>query len=185
MNTGFASNTACIALALLLSGSDAMALENCARPQDVLPIRVAALQQDMMVAAYVCRDVAAYNLFVTTHQAELQDLDKSLMGFFQETDAQAGFNDYNLFKTELANAASLQSINDSQFCRRANADFRVALGHSTTLAQLVPQMPYPVDTGSVRCMPGWYPTVRTAAATPIATPHVHRSWFGRLVDSIF
>ena len=165
----------------------------CTQPQDAVAVRAAAVQQEMMVAAFMCRDVASYNRFVISHQIELQQTDKILMDFFVQNDAQTGFDDYNLFKTELANASSLRSVRDPQFCRRVNANFAAALGRSESLARVLLELPYSVETGSVRCPQYAVQTAQTAPtvpATPVATttPKTrvrHRTWLGRLVDTIF
>ena len=157
------------------------AAASCTRPQDAMAVRTAAVQQEMMVAALTCYDVDAYNRFVISHQGELQESDKALMDFFLQQDAQTGFDDYNFFKTELANASSLRSVRDPQFCRRANANFAVVLGRSEPLAQLLVELPYPVATGSVRCPS----TAVQSAAVAKTVPRVrHRTWLGRLLDSI-
>ena len=168
----------------------------CTQAQDAVAVRAAAVQQEMMVAAFMCRDVASYNRFVISHQIELQETDKALMDFFAQNDAQTGFDDYNLFKTELATASSLRSVRDPQFCRRVNANFAVALGRRESLAQVLLELPYSVETGSVRCPQYAVQTVQAAPAvpavqtTPVATttPKTrvrHRTWLGRLVDALF
>ena len=155
----------------------------CESPQDALAVRTAALQQEMMVAAFICHDIAAYNRFVLSHQSELQETDKALMSFFLLQNSLTGGDDYNFYKTELANASSLRSVRDPQFCRRVNADFNIALGGYGSLAQLLPALPYPVETGSVRCKPDMYNT--TAATNTVQHRRVrHRTWLGRLVDAI-
>jgi len=186
----FTSKIGGAAFALFLFSGNAWAGAACARPQDAMAVRVAALQQEMMVAAFMCHDIAAYNRFVISHQSELQDSDRALMDFFLQQSAQTGFGDYNLFKTELANVSSLRSVSDPLFCRRINANFRVALGGKGSLAQVLSDLPYPVETGSVSCMPYVARTTPITGSTPIAgtVPRVrvrHRTWLGRLVDAIF
>lgn len=151
---------------------------SCEKPQDAMAIRTAALQQEMVVAAFLCNDVAAYNNFVLSHQIALQQSDAVLMAFFQSANARTGFDDYNLYKTELANAASLRSATDRRFCGRVNANFRAALGRP--LDQLLTALPYPADTGSLRC-----PQIAVAAAPPpVVRPKRHRTWLGRIVDAV-
>lgn len=176
----------CAAFTFFLFSGNVWAAAYCARPQDVMAVRVAALQQEMMVAAFMCHDIAAYNRFVISHQGELQESDKALMNFFLQLNAETGLGDYNLFKTELANVSSFRSVNDPQFCRRINANFGVALGRKEPLAQLLSELPYPVETGSVSCMP--YVARSTTSLANAVSPTVrvrHRTWLGRLVDAIF
>ena len=155
-----------------------------------MAVRVAALQQEMMVAAFMCHDIAAYNRFVLSHQHELQESDKALMDFFLQQNTQTAFGDYNLFKTELANVSSFRSVSDPQFCPRINANFGATLGRKEPLAQLLSELPYPVETGSVSCLPYASQSTSTATTTAMANanPRVrvrHRTWLGRLVDAIF
>ena len=184
MKTGFASRAGCVAFTLFLLSGNVSAAATCARPQDALAVRIAALQQEMMVAAFMCRDVSAYNRFVISHQGELQESDKALMDFFLQQNAGTGSDDYNLFKTELANVSSLRSVSDPQFCRRINANFGVALGRKEPLAQLLSELPYPVETGSVSCMRYASQSIPSANAVPRVRVR-HRTWLGRLVDAIF
>ena len=62
------------ALALIMP-YQALAGAACERPQDAMAIHTAALQQEMMVAALICHQVAAYNEFVVSHQSALQESD--------------------------------------------------------------------------------------------------------------
>jgi len=186
VKTNFASKLGYAALMLSLVCGNAMAEVYCARQHDVMSVRVAALQQEMMVAAFMCHDISAYNRFVISHQSELQDSDKALMDFFVQKDAQTGFDDYNLFKTELANTSSLRSVSDPLFCRRVNANFNTALSRTQPLEQLLSELPYPIETGSVSCTPYVAQSTPIQYAAPKPRVRVrHRTWLGRLVDAIF
>ncbi|MGA7713254.1 MAG: hypothetical protein WCA81_15220 [Rhizomicrobium sp.] len=164
----------------------------CVRPEDAAAVHTAAVQQEMMVAALTCHDASSYNRFVLSHQHELQESDKALMNFFLQGDADTGEASYDLYKTELANASSLRAVRDRQFCRRANANLKVVQDGDQQLAQLLTKLPYPVETGSVRCASDGVVSVvaddsvstRSATRTP-QRPVRHRTWLGRLVDAIF
>jgi hypothetical protein len=96
--------------------------------EDLAPLKIAALQQELMVAALSCRDIRAYNRFVRDHQAELLDADAALMTFFARRNGDGGMAGYNAFKTELANAASLRSAEDTnEFCYNADEEFDFVL----------------------------------------------------------
>jgi hypothetical protein len=170
-------------LAALAAGAalvHSAAAASCERPEDAAALRTAALQQEMMVAAFLCNDVAAYNEFVLSHRPALQESDRNLMAVFERAGPETAFDAYNLYKTELANASSLRRARDPYFCARADANFRAASGR--TLEETLAQIPYPVETGSVRCP--W--TAITSAAPPPAAPKRirHRTWLGRLVDAV-
>lgn len=137
------------ALALLLSS--AFAGPSCETPQGAAPLKTAALQQYLMVAALTCQRVPAYNLFVTSHQRELQQSDKSLLELFMRRDARSGDAQYNAYKTWLANAASMRSLHDPQFCQIADAAFGAAIDAGKPLAQIVSERPVPLDISDVEC----------------------------------
>jgi hypothetical protein len=116
---------AALATAALVTGQ---AWGACEKPADAAALQVAALQQEMMVAALVCKAAGAYNDFVLSHRTALQQSDKTLLAFFIAANPQTGDGDYNLYKTELANKASMRSLNDMLFCARAAAFFQASQG---------------------------------------------------------
>lgn len=158
----------------------AVAAGRCETPDETNALHAAALQQEMMVAAFQCADVASYNNFVLAHRPALQAADRALLAYFQRT-AFAPSDAYNLYKTELANASSLRFSTDRAFCARMRADFRAAAARAN-LDQVLAEVPYVVDTGSVVCP--W--SARAAAPEPPPKNRVrHRTWLGRLVDWLF
>lgn len=97
----------------------------CARPDEAMALKTAALQQKLMVAALYCNDVAPYNRFVTSHQRELQESDAALLSYFQH--GHGGSTAYHAYKTGLANDFSLSGLHAMQnFCASANASFDAA-----------------------------------------------------------
>jgi hypothetical protein len=169
-----------IVAALTMLTVPAVAAGTCETPDDATALHAAALQQEMMVAAFQCADVASYNNFVLAHRPALLAADRALMAYFQRT-ASAPSDAYNLYKTELANASSLRFSTDRGFCARMRADFRTAAAN-TSLNQILAEVPYVVDTGSVVCP--W--PARAAAPEPPPKKRVrHRTWLGRLVDWLF
>ena len=106
----------------------AWAAGDCASPADMAALRTAALQQELMVAAFSCRDIDRYNRFVLAHQPELIASDAKLKLFFVRRDARHSEAGYHAYKTELANASSLRSIHETEaFCAAAETDFRLAV----------------------------------------------------------
>jgi hypothetical protein len=171
-----------IVAALAILTVPAVAAGRCETPDETNALHAAALQQEMMVAAFQCADVASYNNFVLAHRPALQDADRALMAYFQRT-ASAPSDAYNLYKTELANASSLRFSTDRGFCARMRADFRTAAAN-TSLNQILAEVPYTVDTGSVVCP--W--SARAVPAEPVVPPKKrvrHRTWLGQLVDWLF
>ena len=166
LRTGFALKTGVAALALCLLTGNAWAEQSCARPQEMRALQTAALQQRLMVAAFACHDAAAYNRFVISHRRELQESDRALMSFFVRQNAQKGNDDYNAYKTGLANASSLHSVRDPRFCRSAKAAFDDEFKHRMSLAELVSQRSSLIKTGYAGCTPDGQDTIRTADATP-------------------
>ena len=131
------------AAALAMSGmmGQAMAAGVCARPDEAMALKTAAMQQEMMVAALYCNDVKPYNHFVLSHQRELQESDAKLMAYFKRADGpRKGETAYHAYKTGLANDFSLASLHGMQaYCSNVNAAFDAAESPSAgpTLATFV------------------------------------------------
>ncbi len=140
---------AVLAAALALMGTGAWAAPVCERPADAAALRTAALQQEMMVAGLLCKAAGAYNDFVLSHRAALLESDRALMAFFVTANPRRGSDDYNLYKTELANNASLRALRDMLFCARVAANFEAAAGRP--LEQVLTSLPSPVGTGNITC----------------------------------
>ena len=172
MGTKFTSKTGSAVLALSLLSGNAWGSGSCAQPQDLTVLQTAALQQQLMVAAFSCRDIAAYNNFVISYQGALQESDRALLKFFLQRNARTGDDDYNAFKTLLANDSSLRSLNDPEFCSDADLSFAVVRQHRDSLAELVAERPSPIQTGYMSCLPGAREPTLVADATPTRpTPH--------------
>jgi hypothetical protein len=113
-----------IALASLAMVGQSFAAEICARPDEALALKTAALQQELMVAALSCDDAGAYNRFVISHQRELQDSDATLLNYFQRASQRTGTENYSTYKTALANDFSLASLRGGRaFCYAAETAF--------------------------------------------------------------
>jgi hypothetical protein len=162
---------------ILIAGPVTGAAAHCS-DEDMAPLKTAALQQELMVAALSCHAVRAYNRFVRNHQAELLDSDAALMTYFARHDGDGGSAGYNAFKTELANAASLRSAEDTDaFCYDADAEFDYVL-RPASLAAIV--------EGDRLIVPPSYPACRAAARSTtvaLADPPPAHSRAGRTTDA--
>jgi hypothetical protein len=139
--------TAAMATALSMLATQAWA--GCTGAQDALALKTAAVQQELMVAAFTCGDTDGYNRFVTSYQPELQASDAILLAYFQRTGSTA---DYHTYKTSLANDFSLISARNNRFCSAANAAFDSALDPShPALAQIVEEQPVTVNEDGDSC----------------------------------
>jgi hypothetical protein len=117
----------------------ALAQENCAAPGEELALRTAALQQQLMVAAFMCHDGPVYNRFVQVHRDELQGSDAVLKGYFVRHGNAPG---YDTYKTRAANLSGLaQARNDQDFCAVAGQLFAAALETQAPLAAFVAAAP--------------------------------------------
>jgi hypothetical protein len=126
LKTGAAALMLTTMLADICAASEPAA--GCANPADMYAVRAAAIQQNLMVAALSCHAIPDYNRFVTQYRSELQASDHQLEVFFQRLYGQSGTAKYHSFKTRLANASSLQSINKGlSYCEDAQATFDLAL----------------------------------------------------------
>lgn len=137
-----------IAAGCFIASSQAAA--HCASQPDITTLRVAEIQQRLMVAAYTCHDVEFYNRFVLSHRSELRKSDKRMLHLFLARDGSAGDDEYNAFKTRLANLSSRESNEyPGTFCYRAQQLFS-ALEARRSLASLAsserPYSPLPFDS---------------------------------------
>ena len=127
------------AFAVLAAGS-ALGASRCAKPDEMTAIHVAAIQQELMVAALTCDEVSDFNQFQTGYGPELRASDGRLEHMFQRLYGfSSGESRYHAFKTRLANKSSIRSARDNRdFCRDARQVFAAALdGDRPTLAAFV------------------------------------------------
>lgn len=124
-----------IAVATMFTVEGSMAADRCASPKDYTSLKLAALQQELMVAALTCHEIGAYNRFVLGFRPQLQRSDRAMLAFFKKRDgARAGDAHYNAYKTKLANDAMLQQNADSGgFCDAAHAAFQAAFENRGSL----------------------------------------------------
>lgn len=110
-------------LCLILSANTAFAA--CVGARDAAALRVASLQQRLMVAGLACKS-DDYNRFVLSHRAELQRSDDDLKDYFIRNGGEAGYDSY---KTKLANLAAHGPATDrNAFCAATDVDFRDLAG---------------------------------------------------------
>jgi hypothetical protein len=135
------------AMMAALSGSAEAGLV-CVNSAEMKVLQSAALQQQLMVAALTCHLTDDYNRFVTSYRSKLIASDNELKAFFA---AHRRGEDYNAYKTRIANTVSLRSLHDPRFCDSAQQVFDVALGRSGERRGLVPDPPQLIDTGYEGC----------------------------------
>ena len=118
----------------------AAANSSCIARRDATALEVASVQQQLMVAALTCGDVARYNEFVEAYRPQLQASDAELMQIFIRSGR--GAAGYHAFKTRAANMASLKSAHEPDtYCSSANEAFNEALGGDRNLAIFVSEQP--------------------------------------------
>lgn len=120
----------------------------CASAPELKVLQSTALQQQLMVAALTCHMRGDYDRFVTVFRDGLIQSDTALKAFFA---ARPRGEDYHAYKTRIANAASLRSVRDPQFCDSARKVFDMALGRRLERRGLAPEPPQLVDTGYEGC----------------------------------
>jgi hypothetical protein len=163
------SSAAALMLTCMAGNVWAATEAGCARPEELSAVKVAAIQQRLMVAALSCNAAPLYNNFVTTYQKDLQASDRNLESFFRRLHGKTGTEDYHAFKTHLANASSMQSIRDiTGYCSSAKEMFDVALdpGRSTLTVFAASQKTMADDAFSP-CQ------FQTAGVVHSATPPAH------------
>jgi hypothetical protein len=132
------------ALAMFFGNLEAaMASTPCAHRDEVTAIQVTSIQQQLMVAALTCGQVANYNAFQTNYSRELRISDATLMHMFQRFYGHRGDAEYHAFKTRVANDSELRSIHDNPtYCAVAQNVFASALTQAKpTLATFVTEVP--------------------------------------------
>lgn len=102
-------------------------------------MQVAAIQQELMVAALTCHDVVRFNAFQTSYSKALRRSDWRLRHMFRRLFGGRGMAKYHAFKTQLANKSSIRSIHDNAgYCKEAQLVFAAALApQKPTLAEFV------------------------------------------------
>jgi hypothetical protein len=166
-----------LGLALSTFIGNAWAADVCARAQDLTALQVAAVQQELMVAAFTCNDFGLYNSFVIGYQKPLQDSDQALQAFFLRLNPATGAAEYHTFKTKLANSYSLRSSgNGKAYCGNALRVFHAALNEgSKSLAEFAMAQPASFAVNYDVCgerIPGGAMTAKTAAPAlaPVIAP---------------
>jgi len=128
----------------------AMGAESCVSRSDAMALKTAAVQQQLMVAAFMCHDASAYNHFVRTYQADLQESDASLKSYFVHRLGRRGEASYDTYKTKVANLSALsQAKNDRAFCGAADRLFAQAQESRASLDSFVEDAPLPPGFRSI------------------------------------
>ena len=140
-------------LSLSLTAGTAWAADVCARAPDLVALQVAALQQQLMVAALTCDDVSLYNSFVTAYQKDLVASDEALQAFFDRFGSEEGTPAYHSFKTKMANIYSARSASDkNRYCANVRATFGPALkAEKLSLASFAMSQPSTVNEPYTNC----------------------------------
>jgi hypothetical protein len=128
MDRGFRTGALALAAVVTLGGA-ALAQSSCAKPEEVSAIQTAAIQQELMVAALTCNEIARFNQFQTGFGPELRASDAKLASMFRRLyGPRRGEAEYHSFKTKLANQSSIRSIHDNpSYCQEAGAMLASAL----------------------------------------------------------
>ena len=162
-------------LSLSLLAGTGWAAEVCARPPDLVALQVAAIQQQLMVAALTCNDVSLYNSFVITYQKDLVASDEALQAFFDRFGDAEGSPAYHSFKTKMANVYSARSATDkTRFCANARTSFAPALkAEKLSLASFAMSQPSTVNEPYTNCgesVAGSAMVARTPVVAPAPLP---------------
>lgn len=139
-------HTLCAGIALVSLSNPALAA-GCATQTEASALKTSVMLQQMMVAAFQCRENAAYNRFISTHRGELQSSDAALKAFFVRRGGEAG---YDTFKTKAANLSGLEQARDARgFCADTRALFIAAAQHRGPLAGFVEARSAGMDIGAI------------------------------------
>ncbi len=106
----------------------AAASTSCARPADVTALQSVDVQQQLMVSALDCEELARFNTYQTQFHKDLLANDTALMSFMRRVKGSAGTAEYHAYKTRAANDAQLRYIADPLgYCANAKAALDQAL----------------------------------------------------------
>ena len=153
---------ACASIALLALANPALAAGSCATSADAAALKTAVMNQEMMVAAFQCREAGAYNRFVTAYRSELQSSDAVLKAYFVRS--KRGEAGYDTFKTKAANLSALEQARHSDtFCANAHALYTAVFAHRGSLMSFVETRP--TDIGNICVEPPPAPAVLASADT--------------------
>jgi hypothetical protein len=134
--------TAMAAIACMALANPALAAGSCATEPEAMALRTAAVQQQLMVAAFMCQGKEDYNRFVQTYGRELRSSDAVLKSYFVRLSGRGGEVAYDAYKTRAANLSALeQARNDRAFCTLAGQLFAAALRSQAPLAAFVAAAP--------------------------------------------
>jgi len=165
-------------LSLMASQAEAKHLHatHCATAAEVTAIAATSIQQELMVAALTCNQIANFNAFQTNFSAELRSSDRALMRMFMRLYGGRGTAEYHGFKTRLANNSEIRSIHaNSDFCTAAGNVFTAALAPiKPALRDVVSAVqvidPSPVDSCKMEVVVGHSPKAPMLQATTTTSP---------------
>ncbi len=171
---------ACALAILLLPVSGAAARHvhatRCASPVEVTAIAATSIQQQLMVAALTCSQIANFNAFQTNFGPELRSSDKALMHMFMRLYGSKGAAEYHGFKTRLANNSEMRSIHgNTDYCSAAGLVFAAALAaNKPSLSDFVSGVqvadPSPVDSCQMQVATGLQGVMSVQAIQPRQKP---------------
>ena len=103
-------------------------------PQERASLEMRLLQTELMVSALACSARDSYNSFVTRFQSDLIKNGRTIKELFDRVHGKDGTARLNSFVTQVANDASMKSLQmGEQFCTDTAKTFQALLTGSTTL----------------------------------------------------
>jgi hypothetical protein len=178
MNRAYKAGAYLLALVTAVSAADAKprakAKPLCAQDNEVMAIQATAVQQQLMVAALTCSEVANFNAFQTGYNKEIRVADAALMKLFKRFYGKGGEAEYHAFKTRVANDSEMRSIHDNQgYCTSARAAFAAMSANHPVFANFVSSVPVtensPVNACHISVAVNVAPTQPSAAQADQAT----------------
>lgn len=140
--------------------------DSCATRAEIANLRIAALQQQLMVAALTCHEARSYNRFVVSYRPALARSDRAMLAFFKRVSGpREGDARYDAYKTKLANAfMHREDGNIPAFCAEAHEAFKAAFDNRASLEDWVAAQPVIIAPPYEDC--GRQAAVATASAHP-------------------
>ena len=154
----------CASIAILALANPAFA--ECVTAADAAALKTAVMNQELMVAAFQCREANSYNRFLTAYKSELRSSDAVLKAYFIR--GKRGEAGYDSFKTKAANLSALEQARHSEaFCANAHDRYAAVFAHQGSLRSFVESQA--INIGNICVEPRPAPLLARADTRPQAS----------------
>ncbi len=127
VSMGWKAGLGAIALASMAAASVAAASPRCATPDEMMAIQIEEIHEQLVVANDNCNQAEQFDAYQQRYAKERLRANVYLLGLFRRLHG-GHLEDYDSFRTHVANAASKRSDEDrAAFCHETGRIFEAAL----------------------------------------------------------